>query len=317
MKILLFSCCLFILFDSCTSGNQKIILAENVSPLSSLSIVAHEKGFFQREGLDVQVSKFTSGKLALDAVLGDQADIATVAETPLVFAALKDQPFHVLGTIFYSDNACKIVARTDNGIKTVSDLKDHKIATFFGTNAQYFLDTFLRKNNLNPKTMNILNLSPTDMLIALNRKDIDAYAVWEPYIARASRSNGSLVQVFDAPGLYTTTFNLVIGQKFYEKFGTEETLRFLQALKKTAAYIQTNPKDAIEAVAKYTGIEGDILTDIWKSYDLRLDYDEARLKGYLEAQTPWAKAQISDTTLYTKQVDYTKNFDSRFFKKLQ
>jgi ABC-type nitrate/sulfonate/bicarbonate transport system substrate-binding protein len=55
----------------------KTRLAQNLSPISGLVLVAKAEGFFDQHGLDVGVSNFTSDKQALDTVLGGGADIAT------------------------------------------------------------------------------------------------------------------------------------------------------------------------------------------------------------------------------------------------
>jgi ABC-type nitrate/sulfonate/bicarbonate transport system substrate-binding protein len=52
------------------SAAEKLKLAQNQSPISGVSIVADRKGFFARNGLDVEVINFTTGKQCLDTVIG-------------------------------------------------------------------------------------------------------------------------------------------------------------------------------------------------------------------------------------------------------
>ena len=61
------------------AATYKATLAQNMSPISGVTIVAKEKGFFEKNGLDISVSGFTSGKQCLNAVLGGAAEIATTA----------------------------------------------------------------------------------------------------------------------------------------------------------------------------------------------------------------------------------------------
>ena len=53
----------------------KLRLAQNLSPISGVTIVAKEKGFFDQQGLEVEILTFTSGKKCLETVLGGAADI--------------------------------------------------------------------------------------------------------------------------------------------------------------------------------------------------------------------------------------------------
>ena len=70
---------------------QKIAVAYTYQPQSALIHVAVAKGFFAEEGLDVQSQLYTYGKAALQSLLEHKSDIATVAETPVMFSVLKGE----------------------------------------------------------------------------------------------------------------------------------------------------------------------------------------------------------------------------------
>ena len=70
----------------------KARLAQNLGPISGLVIVAKAKGMFEKQGLDISVANFTSGKQCLDTVIGGGADFATTAEAPVTAAAMASQP---------------------------------------------------------------------------------------------------------------------------------------------------------------------------------------------------------------------------------
>src|SRR5258706_7989976 len=63
-------------------ATERVTLAQNLSPISGVTIVAKQRGLFLKHGLDVQVSNFTTGKQCLDTVIGGAAEIATTAEAP-------------------------------------------------------------------------------------------------------------------------------------------------------------------------------------------------------------------------------------------
>src|SRR6266849_5986750 len=66
--------------DQADAELLKARLAQNLGPISGIVIVAKDQGFFEKRGLDISVSNFTSGKQCLDTVVGGGADIATTAE---------------------------------------------------------------------------------------------------------------------------------------------------------------------------------------------------------------------------------------------
>lgn len=295
-----------------SSGKRRIRLAENASPLSALTIVTGKKGFFAEEGVDVEVAKFTSGKLALDAVLGGGADIATVAETPLMFAGFSGQEFDVFATIFRSNNACKVVARKDRGINGLVDLKGRKVATFVGTNAEYFMSEILQTVGLLSSDMEVLNLQPTEMVVALKQGDIDAYFVWEPHVFNGKSLIGEKAIVFESPGIYVTTFNIVAKPKFLEVNRTDAA-SFLRALVKGQSFIREHPDEAQKIVADHTGIPFDTLKTIWVDYEFPVELEDSLL-GYLERQASWA---LDSGRVQGSVPSYKKHINKQILEKVE
>src|SRR5581483_6148559 len=97
----------------------KARLAQNLGPISGLAIVAKSKGIFEKHGLDITVSNFTSGKQCLDTVIGGGADIATTAEAPVTASAMANQPIAFIAGMEYSD--LKTVVAAKAGVKTKAD----------------------------------------------------------------------------------------------------------------------------------------------------------------------------------------------------
>ena len=93
-------------------------LAQNLSPISGVTIVAQAKGFFKKHGRHITGSNFTSVKQCLNAVLGGAAQIATTAEAPTTAAAMSKQSIAFLARMEYSD--LKTLTRGTAGIKTAA-----------------------------------------------------------------------------------------------------------------------------------------------------------------------------------------------------
>src|SRR2546423_14252245 len=77
----------------------QLTIAVPTGPTSSSLYVANDKGFLSEGGLETTVVPFSSGRLALEALLAGKAQVALVAETPLALAAFQTPNFYVVATI--------------------------------------------------------------------------------------------------------------------------------------------------------------------------------------------------------------------------
>lgn len=84
---------------------EKISIAIYPSPHTTLVQVAQMKGYFKDEGLEVLLQPHASGKVAVQALVDGKGDIATSADTPIMFAIMKGARISVFATIRTSSKA--------------------------------------------------------------------------------------------------------------------------------------------------------------------------------------------------------------------
>jgi NitT/TauT family transport system substrate-binding protein len=77
----------------------KLTVGIQVSPAMTLVMVAEDKGFFDKAGVDVEIKEFTAGKFALQAFLGGSLDIAISGEVPVTLSSLQGNKFRVLAQV--------------------------------------------------------------------------------------------------------------------------------------------------------------------------------------------------------------------------
>lgn len=265
------------------AAEMEATLALNLSPISGVAIVAIEKGFFEKKGLAITQSNFTSGKQALNAVLGGAAQIATTAEAPTTAAAMAKQPIAFLARMEYSD--LKTLTAAGSGIETLADLKGKKIAFTAGTGSEVYTMALLAKAGLTPDDVQLTNLRPQDMLPAMLAGDIDAYDTWEPHIANGLKTLGDKAVLLDTAGIYSETFNIVVMQD-YLKANPALIEAFLGALIDAEAWMKENREEAIATVAKAVGMAEPDLTEIWDDYVFHVTLDQKQL-DVLTAHAKW------------------------------
>lgn len=261
----------------------KIRLAQNLSPISGMAIVAKQKGFFEKHGLAVSASNFTSGLKALESVLSAGADIATTAEAPTTAAAMAKQKIAFLGRMEYSD--LKTLTGAAAKIVSLQSLKGKRIGYTAGTGSEVYTVTMLKRAGLAKGDVTLVNLRPQDMAPALASGSIDAMNTWEPHIANAKKALASKVSQLDTKGLYAETFNIVTTQA-YLAANSKAVTAFLRALIDAEQWMKANRSDAIAVVADAVGMKREDLAPLWSDFIFELVLDQRTL-DVLKAHAQW------------------------------
>lgn len=249
-------------------------LAQNLSPISGVVLIAEKEGFFTKHGLDITVSNFTSGKQCLDTMMGGAADIATTAETPFTAAMFANQPVAFLARMEYSND--DMLAAVAAHINNWADLKGKRIAYSAGTGSEITTDMILAKANLTHADVNLVNLRPQDMPSALASGSVDAYDTWEPHVYDGKKALGDKVKELSADGIYSETFNIAVTQA-YLKTHEELIENFLAAMIDAEAWMKSHPQQAIADVADAVGMNAADLTPIWTKYVYHVALDQKQI----------------------------------------
>lgn len=276
---------------------QTVTIGTGIEPSAGLLFVADARGFFAAEGITPTLRKYASGKLALDAMLNGEVEVAAVAETPVMFASLQRQDFSILASIGAARNDVRIVARRDRGISQPAELRGKRIATQWGSALHFFLHLFLLNNGLTEQDVTVLFQAPASLPEALAKGNADAVAVREPLLSEAVQLLGSQAIVFEAAGLYVKSYQLIVPKSLPErKPGLAPAL--LRTLVRAEDFVATSPDQARAIVAQAVGIPDTTMAREWQHLDLRVTLFQSLLLG-LEDEARWAITQhlISQATL--------------------
>ncbi len=268
---------------------ERLALRWGVSaqPTAALSIIALEKGYFAKAGLNMSSLRFPSGTRAMrEGLFTNRVNATSPTEVPVVIAAFKRNDFVVLGTQLMTDNTNRIVARRDHGIETAADLKGKRIGTQRGSAVHYFLHLFLGAHGLSEQDVEIVFMKAEELPNALAKGDIDAFSMREPYVSLALSMLPDQAYAMAAPGLYKQMELLVMDRRLSEE-EPEIALRMLRGLIMAEEYLAKNPDDAIVTTARYLGSPDDKVRDIWPKLQLQVSLDESLIK-LMENQAQWA-----------------------------
>lgn len=263
-----------------------VTMGVGLEPLSALAIVAETEDFFSRQGVAATVRKFPSGKLAMEALLAGDVQVATVAETPVVFDSFTRQDFRVLAIIGTADNEIRIVARKDRGIHSHGDLKGRRIATQEASSMHFFLHMFLINHGLMTKDVTVTYAPPEALAGMLVDGRVDACSTREPVISRVRAALGEKAVVFEEPGLFVKYYLVVVEQRFLER-NPGAARSILHALASAEVFAQEHLQEMTSAVARAIKIERAVLEHLWPCMDLRVRLSQSLLSA-MEDEARWA-----------------------------
>ena len=139
-------------------------------------------------GVTVTWTEFNAGPVQLEALNVGSIDFGDVGEAPPIFAQAAGAPLVYAGATVPRPKLEAIVVPKGSSIKTVADLKGKRVAYNKGSNVQYFLVKLLQKNGLQYSDVQSIFLPPADARAAFEKGAIDAWIIWDPFLAAAQKT---------------------------------------------------------------------------------------------------------------------------------
>ena len=136
-------------------------------------------------GWSVEWKKFVSGPPLMEALGAGAIDFGSAGETPPIFAQAAGAPLVYLGAEAPSPTGEAILVLDKSPITTLAGLKRKKLAFNKGSNVHYPHVSALEKAGLSPKDVTPVYLAPADGRAAFERGSVDAWVIWDPYLAAA------------------------------------------------------------------------------------------------------------------------------------
>lgn len=219
--------------------------------------IAVERGFFEKEGLDVQIARpFATGVDALNALQAGEVDLVQVG-VPMIGAVLRGMDLVAVGNYtgnaakFGSDGTLAMIARGDAGItKDLKTLKGKKIAASFGTINHLYTLALLEKAGLTLQDVNLVNTPPPDMAVALLSKGVDAIVCWDPVPITALKDVPGAVEV-SRGGDIIASLGYNVGLRPWVERNGATVEKFLAGLSAADQWMRANPKQAAQVATRW------------------------------------------------------------------
>ncbi|WPH22873.1 sulfonate ABC transporter substrate-binding protein [Variovorax paradoxus] len=139
-------------------------------------------------GVAVKWTEFTAGPVQLEALNVGSIDFGDVGEAPPIFAQAAGAPLAYVATTLPRPQSEAVLVPRGSAIRTVAELKGRKVALNKGSNVHYFIAKLLEKHGLAYSDLNLVFLPPADARAAFEKGSVDAWVIWDPFLAAAEKS---------------------------------------------------------------------------------------------------------------------------------
>ncbi len=234
----------FIVLGQNDNTPEDVVISVADQPAMSLIFIAHEKGYFKQNGLNVTFRRHILGRDALNDVLQKKADFATVFDSVVVKNIYEGKNLNILTSLHNSNRYHAVASYKTTGIESPQDLIGKKIGVTVGVSAEFFLNSLLDSNGISKSDIAIVNLEPEDLIKSLQNNSVDAVVLFSPYLQQFELNNGSGNVTLLYSETYTEESLLVAKPEFVEE-NRLKIIKILTSLDMAQGYYEDNKKDSI------------------------------------------------------------------------
>lgn len=312
---LIFSLSLLLLVTNCNNhpsnaGPKKIRVGYLPVAAELPLFVGVEQGYFQKAGIQVELTRVASSNDLATAGTADQVDILAGAASNVIFdVGVTSGKKHLLFALNpYSNTPGHItdhlIVRKNSGINSILDLKGRKIAGFPGS-VRVLAFMILEKHGLPQGSYEYSELAPNNWESALQNGSIDAVIALEPTATQIIKDNAgdSILKGFYAelmPDLPLSGH--WVAADFYARADKELLSAFIDAYEKAIIFCREHEREAKSYLTKYANVREDILNDVnlnpWKHYS---ELDISKIQSYADLlannQAIQGRVNVSDYIL--------------------
>ena len=203
--------------------------------------------------VEVKWTEFPAGPQLLEGLNVGSIDFGIAGEAPPIFAQAAGADLVYVGSEPSASAGEAILVPKDSPIRTVAELKGKKVALNKGSNVHFLLVKLLEKAGVQYKDIDTVFLTPADARAAFERGSVDAWAIWEPFLAAAQRQTGARI-LADGNGV-VSNHQFFLASRTYAARRADVVAIVLEELAIVDQWAKTNPKEAAAALQPQIGLD--------------------------------------------------------------
>lgn len=248
------------------SAATKITLLYATTSAYAASWVAQDQGYFEKHGLNVDLSLAPTGGSVLSALIADSGQIGTTTPTTLLQADEQGLDLVIVaGASVYPVTAGSngVLARTNSGIKGAADLVGRKVAQGgVGSTLDVLGKKWVQSNGIDYHKVNWVEFQFPTMGDALKSGLVDAVVSTNPFYSRILADKiGYQITDFNSVAPRGALTSIYVATRSWAAKNAEAVTAFRAALDEATSYINDPARAASVqgSIAKYTKLSPEIV----------------------------------------------------------
>ena len=192
-------------------------------------------------GKSIEFFKFTSGTEVINAMASGSIDISLNGSSPTAAGYSRGVDLQVI-YIYDNINDAEALVVNDE-ITAPQDMIGKTIAVPFGSTTHFHMMFALEQLGLDAKQVNVIDMSPPDMVAAWERGDIAGGFVWDPALGKMKDKGHVLLSSGDLSNWGKATFDAMVARKGFTDENPEFTCLWVKMVAAADADYRANPND--------------------------------------------------------------------------
>lgn len=231
--------------------------------------VAQDKGYFEAEGLKVEMQVIQNAASVAPSVLNGQLQFGTAATPPFLSAVAKNLPLTAIANganvrdSAETDDSALLVGK-DSSVTRPKDLEGKTV----GVNALSAMmhitaAAAIKADGGDPDKVTFVAMSFPDMVSSLKRGAVDAVSILEPFYSQSLQEGSKVIgHPFTGSLKRNGTSALFFASESYAGKNPEIVVKFSRALDKASVAVTEDPSLVKDVLKKYGGMSDAALQNI-------------------------------------------------------
>jgi ABC-type nitrate/sulfonate/bicarbonate transport system substrate-binding protein len=275
----------------------KMTIATGVDPAFSQFYVAKEAGIFEKNGLDVTINTGPSGSAMVPFLINNQVQAAYGSDLAGVINHQVDRNIVAVADGTYLVKWLSVIGRN---VADLDGLKGKKVGIAMGTGSEIFWRRVVEKRDWKVADFTMVNVEAPEMLAAIERGDIDGFAVWEPWPTRTLMAVKGTKVLQTAEGIYNN-INFVYMNRGWIEQNRATAEKFMLSLVQANDLIEKDRPAAAKMVAKFLKMPLELATELMPKVEFDMDWRPRSLESIQVAEK-----QLADQKKLKAPLDYGK-----------